>query len=230
MIFRGYIPGRFSWKIMKYRLKFMILALKSPKIDEISLKYAQIDDFSPKFHENRWNLNLKKHQKIMKKRCFLHIFIIFWRYFIARFSMKFHKIWRIIWNLNLKKPRFLAKKWCFLIFIFIYFHELFHEIHHLSSNFIGYLWKIFHKIPRKTSKIWNILWFLSIKSDVFYKILWFWAEIIIKITPKNDEIYHFSKVFYDFSWVVYGSFFMKNHENTPKNTQKSLIFDKICWK
>ena len=45
---------------------------------------------------------------------------------------------------------------------------------------------------------------------------------------KNDEIYHFSELFYDFSWVVYGSFFMKNHENTHKNTQKSLIFDKIC--
>ena len=53
-------------------------------------------------------------------------------------------------------------------------------------------------------------------------------EIIIKITPKNDEIYHFSELFYDFSWVVYGSFFMKNHENMAKNTQKSLIFDKIC--
>ena len=72
--------------------------------------------------------------------------------------------------------------------------------------------KIFHKIPRKTSKNRWFLWFLSIKSDVFYKILWFWAEIIIKITPKNDEIYHFSKVFYDFSWVVGHDIYIKNDE------------------
>ena len=75
-------------KYAENSLKSMILALN----------FMKIDDFW-------WNLNLKKHQKIMKKRCFLHIFIIFWRYF-----HHFHSI-EISWNNpnNHQKWWFLAK-------------------------------------------------------------------------------------------------------------------------
>ena len=35
---------------------------------------------------------------------------------------------------------------------------------------------------------------------------------IMQKDAKNDEIYHFSELFYDFSWVVGHDIFMKNHE------------------
>ena len=128
----------------------------------------KIDDFW-------WNLNLKKHQKIMKKRCFLHIFIIFWRYFIARFSMKFHKIWRIIWNLNLKKRHFSSKKWCFLWFISSLFFIIFMNY---FMKFIIYRIKII-KIRWKSSIFCYFFMFFAQKSDVFYKILWFFMGIYL---------------------------------------------------
>ena len=32
---------------------------------------------------------------------------------------------------------------------------------------------------------------------------------------KNDVFYHFSELFYDFSWVYTWQIFMKNHEISP---------------
>ena len=51
---------------------------------------------------------------------------------------------------------------------------------------------------------------------LFLKYFIKYLEIIHKKMQKMDEKHHFSELFYDFSWVIYGSFFMKNHEISPK--------------
>ena len=55
---------------------------------------------------------------------------------------------------------------------------------------------------------------------LFLKYFIKYLEIIMQKDAKNDKKHHFSELFYDFSWVIYGSFFMKNHP-------KSMIFDEI---
>ena len=45
-------------------------------------------------------------------------------------------------------------------------------------------------------------------SNIFMKLF---SEYFIKYLEKHQKI----DDFYDFSWVIYGSFFMKNHEISP---------------
>ena len=82
-----------------------------------------------KFWRIIWNLNLKKHQKITKKWCFLLIFkiifIIIFIIYVAYYFLFNHEFWRIIWKTS-KSIDFSS----FFIFIF-------HEIHWFSFKLQG---------------------------------------------------------------------------------------------